>query len=304
MLSQLTRHSGWLNLIKPKGISSGTLVGNVKNLLSRSFGKGSHKVGHAGTLDPLASGVLPIAIGKATRLIEYLTPAYKCYEFTVRFGQRTDTGDLEGKIVEKSDNIPTLDEIKSKISDFIGQISQIPPVYSAIKINGERSYKLARQNKSVVLASRIIEIRSLRLTSYQIDKKEASYITQCSSGTYIRSLAEDIAKSLGTCGVVSNLIRRACGEFEIDNAFDIFTVDCENRLNQMLKRLLPLDFILSNMDKIILSSEQSLRVQHGLHLEGMVCKAGLFTAYHEQSLIAIGEVTSHGVFKAKKVLAQ
>ncbi len=261
-----------------------------------------HKVGHAGTLDPLASGVLPIAIGKATRLIEYLTPGYKCYEFTIRFGQRTDTGDLEGKIVEESGNIPSLKEVQSKTDCFIGQISQVPPIYSAIKVNGERSYKLARQNKSIDLAARNIEIKTLNLISYQADKKEASYLTKCSSGTYIRSLGEDIAKSLNTCGVISDLIRKACGEFEFDNAFDVFAINSENRLDQVLKRLLPLDFILSNMEKIILNADQSTKVQQGLSLKGLNYKAGPFVAYHERLLIAIGSVDSSGVFKAKKVL--
>ncbi len=303
MPKQSLRYSGWLNLIKPKGISSANLVGKVKALLDSSFGKNSHKVGHAGTLDPLASGVLPIAIGKATKLMEYLSVDYKEYEFTVKFGQRTDTGDLEGKIVEESPHMPLLQDLESNVASFYGKRFQVPPVFSAIKVNGQRSYDLARANKSVALAPRLIEIRELDLLSYE--QGLASYRTKCSSGTYIRSLAEDIAKSLGTCGVVHSLTRISSGDFAIKHAFDLFETNYENRLAELLKRLLPLDFILSSMEKVVLNKEQSLKLQQGVKISLTGWGApGLRSAYCEDLLIAVGILGLDGMFESRKVLVE
>jgi tRNA pseudouridine55 synthase len=297
----LNRYCGWLNLFKPPGISSASLVGTIRRILDSAFGKNSHKVGHTGTLDPLASGVLPMAIGKATRLIEYLSSDYKEYSFTIQFGKRTNTGDLEGSIIEENSRVPSLPELRPVIDFFLGKVMQTPPSFSAIKVNGKRAYAIARENKQVTLMERQIEIKSLNLLDYDLHKKEASYATLCSSGTYIRSLAEDIARKLGTCGVVSNLVRTKSGDFDLFNSFDIFSVNCENQLEELLKRLLPLDFILSRMEKVVLSAGQRIDASYGLPLSNVLCKEGLFAAYNEKLLVGIGMKEPDGTIKIRKV---
>ena len=206
---------GWINIYKPLGISSAKSVSMVK----RAF-KGC-KVGHAGTLDVEAEGVLPMAIGQATKLVSILIDAKKQYAFTIKFGAKTDTADSAGKIIETTQHIPSRKECEEICSKFLGIVQQIPPAYSALKVNGQRAYKLAREGKEVHLAKRSINIYQLKCTNYDQQNGTASYLCECSKGTYIRTLAEDISLSLQSLGFVIELRRLRVGIFDVTTAIDI-----------------------------------------------------------------------------------
>lgn len=212
--------NGWLNIYKPRGISSAKAVAIIK----RKLPKGT-RIGHAGTLDLEAEGILPIAIGKATKLIKFMQDARKEYLFEVKFGAQTDTADAAGEIIKKCEYIPTEEEARGACSKFVGKIKQIPPAYSALKVGGKRAYDLAREGKEVNLAEREIEIYSLKLESYNSEIPSATYIAECSKGTYIRTLAEDISLSLQSLGFVLLLARRKVGIFNLLNSLEISTLD-------------------------------------------------------------------------------
>ncbi len=196
---------GWLNLDKPYGMSSGQAVGKVKKLIHPT------KIGHAGTLDPLASGVLPLALGEATKTSNYAMNATKIYQFTITFGEQTSTDDMEGEVTATSDVMPTESAIKTSIPTFTGIIEQTPPAFSAIKIDGKRAYLLAREGKQVDIKSRKITIEKLTLL-HMNGTNTATFEAICGKGTYIRSLARDLALSLGSVGHVSMLRRTGVGK--------------------------------------------------------------------------------------------
>ena len=195
----------WLNIDKTKGYSSAKVVSIVKRILKVK------KVGHAGTLDPIATGVLPIAINKATKVIDYVQAEEKEYYAEIKWGEKRDSDDIEGKIKSFAIKRPSNLEIFSIISSFLGQIEQTPPEFSAIKVDGKRSYKLARAGEKVILKSRLIRIKEIRLI-FNNDKKVGFFI-RCSKGTYIRSFARDLAEKLGSFGYISNLRRLKVGNF-------------------------------------------------------------------------------------------
>ena len=209
--------SGWLNIYKPKGMSSAKLVALVKRLVCAGgiseLGKQKIRIGHAGTLDPLAEGVLPIGIGEATKLMQFLVNASKSYVFTIQFGMSTSTGDSEGDVILTTDRVPTEEQCFDVCENFIGTISQKPHAFSAVKVNGKRAYKLARENINFDLASRVIQIYDLKCLSVDSKTKTAQYLVECSKGTYVRKLAEDLALSLQSLGFVIELRRTRVGVF-------------------------------------------------------------------------------------------
>ena len=241
--------NGWLVIDKPKGISSAGVVGRLKHLLHPT------KIGHAGTLDPLATGVLPIALGKATRLIPFVMEDSKAYEFDVKWGVETDTDDLGGNEIATSDKRPTKAEILSVLPQFSGKITQIPSPYSAIKVGGRRAYELARIGENVKIPERIINIHKLELIKNT--RAAASFVAKVSKGTYIRTLAHDIAHALGTVGVVTKLHRIQDGPFEIRQA-----VSLENELT-----ILPMECVLGKIQKLVVSSEVAERIRHGQRIK-------------------------------------
>lgn len=202
--------NGWLIVDKPRDIGSTQVV----NLTRRLFN--AKKNGHAGTLDPFATGILPIAFGEATKLLPYVTDGRKEYEFVVQWGKATDTGDSEGKIVSESDKIPDREEILAVIPQFVGQINQVPPAYSAIKINGRRAYALARSGEEVSIPERTVEVYALELLE-ELPEGQARFRVECSKGTYVRSLGRDLAEKLGTCGFLQELRRTKCGQFGLES---------------------------------------------------------------------------------------
>ena len=201
---------GWINLYKPKNITSFKAINSIKKKFS------INKIGHAGTLDPMAEGVLPIAIGKATKLIPYISNMNKEYEFTVTWGIQTTTDDAEGKIIFESSYLPKRKEIEKKIINYIGFISQIPPKVSAVKINGKRAYKLFRENKKFTIQPKKVFIEDLYITDHSINK--TSFKILCGQGFYVRSLARDLAIDLKTYGHISSLKRSKVGKFSEKNS--------------------------------------------------------------------------------------
>jgi len=201
----LREQNFWINVNKPEGITSARVVAIVKRITK------AKKVGHGGTLDPFASGVLPIAINKATKTSEKMMATRKKYFFRITFGEFRDTDDVEGKCVESSLARPNIAEIISILPKFIGKISQTPSRFSAIKINGQRAYDLARSDVEFEVPSREVEIFSLKLITSNSDCAE--FEVECGKGTYVRSLARDVCKNLGVCGYVSKLVRLQVGEF-------------------------------------------------------------------------------------------
>ena len=201
---------GWINLYKPKNNTSFKAINSIKKKFS------INKIGHAGTLDPMAEGVLPIAIGKATKLIPYISNMNKEYEFTVTWGIQTTTDDAEGEILFKSSYLPKRKEIERKIINYIGFISQIPPKVSAVKINGKRAYKLFRENKKFTIQPKKVFIEDLCITDHSINK--TSFKILCGQGFYVRSLARDLAIDLKTYGHISSLKRSKVGKFSEKNS--------------------------------------------------------------------------------------
>jgi tRNA pseudouridine55 synthase len=217
--------NGWINLYKPLGITSAKAVAAVKRMLPKGT-----KIGHTGTLDPEAEGVLPLAIGEATKLVQFLMDARKTYRFKIQFGTKTDTADKVGKIVAATDIIPTKTQCYEVCERFTGEIEQTPPAFSALKINGVRAYSLARQNKEVNLASRKITI--FRLECVKVDEKKATatYEVECSKGTYVRALAESISLSLQSLGFVLELARTKVGVFDSIDSLHLESLSLDNVL--------------------------------------------------------------------------
>ncbi|NMA01602.1 MAG: tRNA pseudouridine(55) synthase TruB [Clostridia bacterium] len=207
-------YAGIINIFKPPGMTSHDVVSKIRKILK------TKKVGHTGTLDPDAVGVLPICIGKATRLAEYLTSDEKTYRAILTFGSETDTQDSSGKVVKET-SLPeiSIEQFSQILNSFLGEIEQIPPMYSAIKIQGQPLYKLARQGQEVPRKARTIYIHDLKLLEF--DRKKALLEITCSKGTYIRSLCEDIARACNSSGHMSFLIRTKSGNFSIDEAFTL-----------------------------------------------------------------------------------
>lgn len=251
----LKGYHGWLNIDKPKGLSSARVVTMIKRLLKIK------KAGHAGTLDPFATGVLPIAIGEATKTVNFVQNELKEYSFVVKFGIETDTYDETGVITDTSQVLPTQKELKHALTGFIGLSLQVPPAYSAIKVNGKRAYTLARAGKAQTLPAREIEIKSLVLEEF--DGKEAKLKVCCSKGTYIRSLAYDIAKKLGTCGHVKALRRLKVGLFDESNLIPIEKIKEMIYNHSIEKVVLPICEVLRHVLSFCCSCEQESQILQG-----------------------------------------
>ncbi len=285
---------GWLILDKPIGLGSTQAVGAVKRNL-REAGYAKVKVGHGGTLDPLASGVLPIALGEATKLAGRLLDASKEYAFTVVFGAETDTLDLEGKVVAESAARPSLAQLQAVLGQFTGQIEQVPPAYSALMVDGQRAYNRARAGEAVELKPRTVNVHSLLInSSSRLLGEELAEITltaHVSKGTYIRSLARDIARALGTCGHVSMLRRLRAGPFGLPQAISL------DKLNQVGKGaalenvILPLEAGLDDIPALDLGPEQASMVRQGRVLTGLALHDGLYWARAGQVPLALIELS-------------
>lgn len=257
--NNLNNH-GWIILNKPINISSARAVNIIKKFFNVK------KAGHAGTLDPLASGVLPVAINTATKTIPYLVNTEKIYRFVVKWGEQTETDDAEGEIINKSDFRPLEQNIKKILKYFTGKIEQKPPRFSALKINGKRAYKLARNKDEFEISSRVVKVLDLKLLKC-IDNNLAEFEVTCEKGFYIRSLARDISLKLGTFGHVYALERTKVGRFHIKDAFPLETLEKlvhSAPAGKMAEDfLLPLDCVLDDIPALNISDEEAKMFCHG-----------------------------------------
>lgn len=285
---------GWIILDKPLGLGSTQAVGAVKRNL-RQAGLGKVKVGHGGTLDPLASGVLPIALGEATKLCGRMLDASKEYAFTVAFGVQTDTLDLEGKLVAQSEVRPTLADVQAILPRFTGPIEQVPPAYSALMVDGQRAYDLARAGHDVALKARAVTIHSLVLDAFDDASGSATLIAHVSKGTYIRSLARDIARALGTVGHVTMLRRLRAGPFGLDRAISLDKLNEVGQGAPLENVLLPLEAGLVDIPALTLDPEQARAVRQGRVLAGLPLNDGLFWARLGNVPVALVELSDGNV---------
>ena len=248
--------SGWLNINKPVGWTSTKVVSVLKRLLKPK------KIGHGGTLDPFASGVLPICINSATKTVEYMMDHDKTYLFHLTFGSETDPYDIDGEIVNKDDKIPTENDILKIIPEFIGKIKQVPPKYSALKINGKRACDIMRDGGEVEIQEREIEILNLKYNGF-VNENAAEFVVDCSRGTYIRTLGVDIAKKLNCLGFISKLTRLRVGDFYIDNSLQI---DGDVNVDFIKNQLISINDVLK-FDSILCSDEEIAKLSNGIMID-------------------------------------
>ncbi len=290
---------GWLIIDKPVGPGSTDIVSAAKRAL-RVGGYAKVKVGHGGTLDPLASGVLPVALGEATKLSGRMLDADKAYAFTVHFGAETDTLDLEGAVVETSDVRPTYAALKAVLADFTGPIAQVPPAYSALKVDGKRAYDLARAGEEVVLASRNVTINSLTIASESsaADEEhisEATLVATVSKGTYIRSLARDIAHALGSVGHVTMLRRLKAGPFTLAPAISLDSLAELGQGRTLEQALLPLTAGLDDIPALPVTPDQAGALRQGRQVIGIAATPGPYLATDASVPVALVEADGMGI---------
>ncbi len=247
---------GWVILDKPVGLGSTPAVGKVRRLF------GAQKAGHGGTLDPLASGVLPIALGEATKTVPFVMNGRKEYRFTLCFGQARSTEDAEGEVTATSDLRPTDGEIRSALPAFVGNIEQTPPAFSALKIEGKRAYDLARAGEPVDLKPRRVAIERLVLLG-RPDTDHADFVVSCGKGTYIRSLGRDLARALGTVGHLSALRRTAAGPFREEAAISLPKLEALGHIPALLGVLAPVATALDDIPALALTEAQADRLRQG-----------------------------------------
>jgi tRNA pseudouridine55 synthase len=283
---------GWVILDKPVGLGSTTAVSAIKRIL-RQASEPRTKVGHGGTLDPLASGVLPIALGEATKLCGRMLDATKVYDFTVRFGEETDTLDAQGEVVASSEVRPTLDQVEAILRRFTGEIEQIPPAYSALKIGGKAAYSLVRSGETVEMKPRQVTVYSLRVSAEKLN--EVTLSATVSKGTYIRSLARDIAHALGTVGHVSYLRRTRAGPFSLEQAISLDFLEEAAKARQLTRTVLPLEAALDDIPALPVTPDQARLLRHGQMLFGVPAKPGLGLATSEGTPVALVEATADGL---------
>ena len=292
--------SGWLILDKPVGIGSTQCVGKIRWLYQAA------KAGHAGTLDPLASGMLPLALGEATRTVPYIMDGEKTYRFTVTWGAQTNTDDLEGEIINTSDKRPDRDAIMALLPKYRGQIEQVPPKFSAVKIDGERAYKIARDGEEVEIKPRSIEVFALELIDATRDI--AIFEIRCGKGTYVRSLARDMGIDLGCFGHITELRRTAVGPFISEDMVELDKLSgLEGDLDALDEELFTTGTALDDLIEIQVTKEQvhRLRLGNKIVLRGRdtIIQADEAFATSSDELVAIGEV-DRGQFKPKRVFRQ
>jgi len=283
---------GWLNIDKPQDMSSATVVAAVKRITK------AQKAGHAGTLDPFATGILPVALGEATKTVPYMMAETKEYVFTARWGEATNTDDIEGKITGRSQTRPSREEILAILPAFIGTITQTPPAYSAIKINGERAYKLAREGKDVEIPKREVTILSLELEEI-LDENHAKFRTICGKGTYIRALARDLAVKLGTVAHLTQLRRTKVGPFLTDNAISLDKLDELWQCPAEFEDLLPLTTALDDIPAVAISETQAIRVRHGNDVAVPNMTDNLVCAMDGETPLAICQVEDGRMFPVR-----
>ena len=283
---------GWIILDKPVGLGSTTAVSAVKRIL-REVDEPKTKVGHGGTLDPLASGVLPIALGEATKVAGRMLDAAKGYDFTIKLGEETDTLDAEGEVAATSDVRPTLEQVESILPRFTSEIEQVPPAFSALKIEGKRAYERVRAGETVELKPRMVTIHELRLLESRPD--EVTLSATVSKGTYIRSLARDIAHALGTVGHLSYLRRTRAGPFTLEQAVSLDFLAETAKARALTRMVLPLTAALDDIPALPVTPDQASLLRHGQKLFGIPAQPGLCLATLDGCPVALVEASADGL---------
>ena len=281
---------GFLNIYKPQGKTSHDVVAILRRITKVK------QIGHTGTLDPFAEGVLPVCIGKATRLIEYLKDD-KAYIGTVQLGKSTTTYDIEGEGVNESDKTVTKEEIEEALNSFRGDIEQLPPIYSAIKVNGKKLYDYARNGQDVEIKPRRVNISELKILNYNENNRQLELFISCSKGTYIRSIANDLGENLGVYGHLIKLVRVKAGDFVIDNAVNLEYLE---NIEQVEKNLIyPLEYL--NYPKYNLTELDLEKVSHGMPIkDNKIGQNGIVILVHNQKLVGVGE-KQNDIIKCSKV---
>ncbi len=290
---------GFVNINKPSGMTSSDVVVKVRGILRKASGE-KQKVGHLGTLDPIGTGVLPIAVGSATRLFDYMQEKVKVYRAAFVFGQTTDTLDITGNITGECDVFPTKEQIDVAVSAIHGEIDQIPPQYSAKSVDGVRAYDFARKGIEVDLKPKRITIYYIKTvdcdldgTPYDLDKNEYAFEIACSSGTYIRSIARDLAGALGTVAYMSSIHRIKSGDFEIQDSVTL--TDFEKEPFRYLKSV---DFALKSYGRITLDEKQKSKALNGVAIKTDELPDGDYVVDDGVETLAIGHV-SDGILRLK-----
>lgn len=280
--------SGWLVVDKPAGMTSTAVVNKVR------WAMDAKKAGHAGTLDPEATGVLAIALGEATKTVPYITDALKAYTFTVRLGQATNTDDAEGEVIAESDARPSDEDIKQALTPFLGDIMQVPPKFSAVKIDGQRAYKLARDGEDVELTARPLWVEELIL----VDRPDADHVVlemTCGKGGYVRSIARDLGEALGCHGHVRELRRIWSGPFEAEDGLSIEQIDEMAKTTALDDYLHPLETGLSDLPELKCTPEGATRLRNGN--PGMVLASDV--EYGDEAWASLdGKAVAVGVYKS------
>lgn len=278
---------GIIVINKPIGCTSYNIVYRVKKIFKE-------KVGHTGTLDPLATGVLPILIGKGTKLSNYLMEHDKEYIATLKLGKKTDTLDAEGEVIEErevDDNIFNKDKIDEVLNKFIGKIEQIPPLYSAIKVNGKKLYEYARNGQNVEVKPRQVEIYKINLLNIDKEQKEIKFKVNCSKGTYIRTLCLDIAEKLGSIGYMSSLQRTRVGRFKIEDAITIDELEKNEQNNEFLnKNLISIEDIF--IDKEVINLDDTKSFLNGVKIK-IKKEDGIYRIYNNNNFMGTGIIENN-----------
>lgn len=279
---------GIIIINKEKGYTSQDVVSKVKKILNIK------KAGHTGTLDPLAEGVLPVLLGNYTKLSKYLIEHDKTYIATIKFGEKRDTGDSEGNIVQKVEiRAYTEEDIKCILDSFKGKSRQTPPMYSAIKINGKKLYEYAREGKKIDVPERNIEIYNINLIKYDKEQNELEFEVSCSKGTYIRTLCEDISTKLGTVGYMEKLVRTKVDRFTINNAVKLAELEMIKGNEQELnKRIITMENYFEYLPRIVLNSKKKNLFLNGVMLS-QDCEDGIYNVYFDNNYIGIGTIKNH-----------
>ncbi|MCX7710956.1 MAG: tRNA pseudouridine(55) synthase TruB [Clostridia bacterium] len=297
--------SGILNILKPPGMTSFDVVGYLRRMLKIK------KIGHTGTLDPAAIGVLPVCIGQATKAIEYMMDKDKVYRAELALGKITDTQDSTGEILEQRDINISDGQLYAAFESFIGKYQQVPPMYSAVKIGGKKLYELAREGITVERNAREVEIYSLNIVHIKRDEKwmpiHVLFDVHCSKGTYIRTLCADIGEKLGCGGHMSFLIRSRTGNFGISEALTIEDIEQAVGTGQIVRRLISVENVFSHLDKVVLSNAEKKKFTNGVWIEakGDLTQGSLIRVIDDHGkMIALGEIFENkGVLmlKSKKM---
>lgn len=279
---------GFINCYKPKGVSSFWVVSKIKKIY------GTKKVGHLGTLDPMAEGVLPIAVGKATRFFDYFLDKDKWYDAEFEAGYKTDTLDADGEKIVVDNKVPSLEEIEKTLPNFIGKIEQIPPKYSAKKINGERAYNLARAGKEFTVKPNSVEIYAILASKGVLDSLFRFKI-HCRAGTYIRSLGCDIFDSIGYNATMTKLVRLASGNFEIGGALSLEEIESNPK-----NALSSIDKYLPNFNKLFITGEQKMKLLNGVVVDFAGVVAGnWYLVYYDKNVLGAFFANENGKIKLK-----